>query len=130
MLGISGIPALFQLICMFFFPESPKWLLKMERNQEAKKVFSLIFTVNTVEGKEEMDSEIAQIKESMELEDVSASQYVKYKELFIVYRKIVFIGVMLQVWQQLSGINTMMYYGPSVMFQAGFGKIGDEISVK
>ena len=129
MLGISGLPALLQLVCMFCFPESPKWLLKMERNQEAEEVFSLIFNIHNSEGKEEMKSEITRIKESMELENIHTTQYEKYKELFTVYRKIVFIGVMLQVWQQLAGINTMMYYGPDVMLQAGFGDIEDELSV-
>lgn len=130
MLGISGIPALLQLLCMFCFPESPKWLLKMERNQEAEKVFSLIFNANNSEGKEEMKTEITHIRESMESENVHSTQFSKYKELFTIYRRIVFIGVMLQVWQQLAGINTMMYYGPDVMLQAGFGNIGDELSVK
>lgn len=130
MLGISGVPALLQLIGMLFFPESAKWLLKMERDEEADKTLQLIYNVNIPEGKEEMKKEIDGIKEAMALEDVNASQFVKYKELFTVYKKIVFIGIMLQVIQQLSGINTMMYYGPDLMLQAGFGSSGDTDSVK
>ena len=130
MLGISGVPAVLQLVCMLCFPESPKWLIKMERTQQATEVFSRIFKVETPEGKAEMDMEISRIKEAMEMEDVNASQYLKYKELFTVYRKILFIGVMLQVWQQLAGINTVMYYGPDMMKEAGFGSSGDELSVK
>lgn len=129
MLGISGVPAILQLVCMLCFPESPKWLLKMERTQQATEVFSRIFKVETPEGKAEMDMEISRIKEAMEMEDVNASQYLKYKELFTVYKKILFIGVMLQVWQQLAGINTVMYYGPDMMKEAGFGSSGDELSV-
>ena len=129
MLGIAGIPAVLQLICMFCFPESPKWLMKMDRMEEAKNVFTRIFNVESPDGRDEMNREIALIKEAMDLEDVKSSQWVKYKELFTVYKKVVFIGVMLQVWQQLSGINTVMYYGPEVMKQAGFGSEGDELSV-
>ena len=74
-------------------------------------------------------SNFENIKETLALEDVDSTQYQKYKELFTVYRKIVFIGVMLQIWQQLSGINTAMYYGTEMMKQAGFGSVGDEKSV-
>ena len=130
MLGISGIPAILQLVCMLCFPESPKWLLKMGRTQQANEVFSRIFNTDISEGREEMNQEISMIKEALELEDLNTSLYVKYKELFTVYRKIVFIGIMLQIWQQLCGINTVMYYGPDIMKQAGFGGDGDETSVK
>lgn len=130
MLGISGVPALIQLICMFCFPESPKWLMKMDRNVEAEDVFSRIFNINIPEGRDERRNEIERIKEGLELEDVHTSQFVKYQELFTVYGKVLFIGVMLQVWQQLSGINTMMYYGPDVLQEAGIGSSDDTLSVK
>ncbi len=130
MLGISGIPALIQLVCMLCIAESPKWLLKMGRTQQANEVFSRIFKTDIPEGRDEMNREISTIKEAMDFEDLNASQYVKYKELFTVYRKIVFIGIMLQIFQQLCGINTVMYYGPDIMKQAGFGGDGDETSVK
>lgn len=129
MLGISGVPALLQLLCMFCFFESPKWLMGMSRTEEGNNVLQHIFNVETNEGAEEMKNEIRQINEELECEDVNASQLSKYKELFTVYRKIVFIGVMLQVWQQLSGINTLMYYGPDVMKEAGFGSDKDELQV-
>lgn len=129
MLGISGVPAIIQLLCMLFFPESPKWLLKMGKDQQAKEVFSRVFNTNIREGKEEMDGEIDGIKEALALEDDNAPQYLKYKELFTVYRKIVFIGMSLQILQQLSGINTAMYYGPDIMTEAGFGDKNDPTSV-
>lgn len=77
----------------------------------------------------EVDTEVNMIKQQLELEDINASQFEKYKELFSVYKKIVFTGVTLQVLQQLCGINTAMYYGPEMMEQLGFGGDGDEISV-
>lgn len=129
MLGLSGAPALIQLVCMTCFFESPKWLIKMDRVEEAKKIFSMIFNVENNEGLAEMKEEIKQINEAMETEDPKASQYSKYKELFTIYRKIVFIGVMLQILQQLAGINTLMYYGPEVMKEAGFGSTENELDV-
>lgn len=129
MLGISAVPAIIQMLCMFSIPESPKWLIKMEREQEAEEVFCKIFKADTPEGREEIDQEINRIKESLELEDVKASQYLKYKELLTVYRRIAIIGIGLQVWQQLSGINTIMYYGPDVMEDAGLGDSTDLTAV-
>lgn len=76
-----------------------------------------------------MLSEINLIKLQLEKEDLKSSQLQKYKELFSIYKRIIFLGVSLQVWQQLIGINTAMYYGPNMMKQAGFGNEEDRTSV-
>lgn len=125
MLGLSGIPAVLQLILMICFPESPKWLIKKERTQEAENIFKKIFNVNNSQGLREMKEEIEIINEELELEDARESQWVKYRELFALYKKIVLIGVMAQVWQQFSGINTIMYYSPTILDEAGFGSGSD-----
>lgn len=125
MLGLSGVPAVLQLILMICFPESPKWLIKMERTQEAETIFKKIFNVNNSQGLQEMKEEIEIINEELELEDARESQWVKYRELFAIYKKIVLIGVMAQVWQQFSGINTIMYYSPTILDDAGFGSGND-----
>ena len=51
-----------------------------------------------------------------------------FRELITTYRRILIVGVMLQVFQQFGGINTAMYYGPEMMKKAGFGKENEEIS--
>ena len=53
----------------------------------------------------------------------------KYKEHFVVYKNILFLGISLQIWQQLTGINAATYYGPNMMKQAGFGDDNDKTSV-
>ena len=68
---------------MLRFLESPKWLLKMGRTQQANEVFSRIFNTDIAEGRDEMNQEISIIKEAMDLEDLNAYQYVKYKELLL-----------------------------------------------
>ena len=84
-----------------------------------------IFNKNNPQGLLEMNNEISAIVEELELEDANQSLFVKYKELFAIYKKIVFIGVMLQIWQQLTGINTVMYYSPTILDNAGFGSKDD-----
>lgn len=129
MLGISGIPALIQLALMACFPESPKWLIKKDRLEEAVEIFSKVFNTKNPVGEREMKREVEIIKEELILEGAKVSQILKYKELFSVYTKLVFIGVMLQLWQQLTGINTVMYYSPTILDIAGFGNKDDHMFV-
>lgn len=129
MLGISGVPAFIQFVCMFKLPESPKWLIKKQKQQEATKIFGKIFNLNNPIGNEMLQREQKQLIETIEKENLNTSQYEKYKELFTIYKKILFIGVMLQIWQQFSGINTLMYYGPEILKKAGFGAHGQESEV-
>eukprot|EP00828_Plagiopyla_frontata_P012013 TRINITY_DN16750_c0_g1_i2.p2 TRINITY_DN16750_c0_g1~~TRINITY_DN16750_c0_g1_i2.p2 ORF type:complete len:157 (-),score=12.68 TRINITY_DN16750_c0_g1_i2:543-1013(-) len=119
MLGLAGIPSLIQFFTMIFLPESPRWLMKYSKDEKARVILTKIYSSNS-SGQECLEKEIEMIKIFIATEDIGISIKQQLKELFYIYRKTILIGVMLQVWQQLCGINTAMYYGPQMMKQAGF----------
>ncbi|XP_022605707.1 proton myo-inositol cotransporter-like isoform X3 [Seriola dumerili] len=116
MLGLSVVPALLQFVGFFFLPESPRWLLQKGRSEEARQVLSRIrggLTVN-----EEYDA----IRTSIEEEEREAGG----GGLVILRilsqgptRRALIVGCGLQMFQQLSGINTVMYYSATILQMAG-----------
>lgn len=122
MLGIAGLPALVQFILMLSLPESPRWLYRKGRQEEAEAILRKIYPSKDV------DTEIQDLKESVEdeiketgdLENVSF--WTKMKTLFQTktVRRGLIAGVGLQVFQQFVGINTVMYYSPTIVQLAGF----------
>ena len=122
MLGIAGLPSILQFFAMLYLPESPKWLIKTNQNSKALDVMKKIFHERTAEAKEEIQHEFNHIIDSISKEGGGVIKLRDtYVQLFTIYRRSLFVGVMLQVWQQLAGINTAMYYGPFIMKQAGMG---------
>ncbi|VAH30611.1 unnamed protein product [Triticum turgidum subsp. durum] len=103
MLGVAGLPAVFQFVLMLFLPESPRWLY---RNEEEV----------TREMQELKESVEAEARERGSSERVSLTALVKTPTV----RRALVAGVGLQVFQQLVGINTVMYYSPSIVQLAGF----------
>ncbi|CAI4229838.1 unnamed protein product [Auanema sp. JU1783] len=119
MFGFAGVPAIIQFVCFIFLPESPRWLFEHNRADEAEEVLKKIYGGN----KEWVDYEMSEIKESYELV-VKAQSTDSGPVLFRVLRtphvrKALFIGSMLQAFQQLSGINTVMYYTGNIIRSAG-----------
>lgn len=118
MLGIAGVPALLQFTLMLLLPESPRWLFRKGREAEAKSIMEKIYRPEEVEG------EIMALKESVEKEviEIEAAQSVKLTELVKTkaIRRGLTAGVGLQVFQQFIGINTVMYYSPTIVQLAGF----------
>lgn len=118
MLGIAGLPAVVQFVLMLFLPESPRWLYRKGREKEAEAILRKIYSA------EEVEREIQELKESVEAEARERGSSEKVGLVTLVrtatVRRGLVAGVGLQVFQQLVGINTVMYYSPTIVQLAGF----------
>ncbi|MED6118581.1 Sugar transporter [Stylosanthes scabra] len=120
MLGVAGIPALVQFILMLSLPESPRWLYRQSKEAEAKQILSRIYPPNEVE------EEIKVMHESIESEKAeegligqTLGQKLKGALANKVIRRALYAGIAVQVAQQFVGINTVMYYSPTIVQFAG-----------
>ncbi len=107
------LPALSFFGLLFLVPHSPRWLMLKSRDEEAKKVLATI-----TESPEEAAKEFKEIQIS--LSDTKQHHSVKLfsKAMLLV----LFIGVMLSIFQQITGINAILYYGAEIFANAlGYG---------
>ncbi|KAG9439354.1 hypothetical protein H6P81_019519 [Aristolochia fimbriata] len=117
MLGVAGLPALVQFILMLSLPESPRWLFRAGKVEEARTILAKIYPP------EEVDGEMQALHEAVETEKKqNASEKVSITQLFTTtsVRRGLVIGIGLLVFQQFVGINTVMYYSPTIVQLAGF----------
>src|ERR671916_862541 len=117
MFGVALIPALILGIGMFMLPESPRWLFEHGQVAKARTVLS------RSRSPEEVDQEFREMEEIKELEEEQAR--VSYKELLAPYvRPALIIGIGLAIFQQITGINTVIYYAPTILQNVGFSEGG------
>jgi len=126
MLGLAAIPSVLQFFGVLLLPESPRWLMKEGRTQEARSVIGKLYHPDFTDQRFE---ELTQEAEKLRIES-SLSETDRLKSLFTTYRRCLAIGCGVQAAQQFSGINTAMYYGPSIMIAANItiGNYSEKIS--
>ena len=102
MLGLAAVPSLVLLIGMFFLPETPRWLVSQDRDSEARDV--LLRSGRSEEETERETREIREVEEQEEggLRELAASWV----------RPALVVAIGLAVFQQIIGINTIIYYAP------------------
>jgi SP family arabinose:H+ symporter-like MFS transporter len=114
-LGVSALPAAFFFLMLFGIPRSPRWLVKKGRIDEAREVLRLT-------GEENYEQELKDIVESIDAEHVTSDSLFSAK-----YRLPVFLAVSIGMFNQLSGINAILYYLNKIFDQAGFSKVSGDL---
>ncbi len=112
MLGVEALPAALFFILLFFIPMSPRWLMAQNRTKEARKVLE---SCGTDTGN--IEEEINAIQKSLDLDHHSLKEAFFSKK----YRAPILLAIMIAVFNQLSGINAVLYYAPHIFRMAGAG---------
>lgn len=109
MFAIGIIPALLLGLGMLLLPESPRWLVKQKQIERARE------TLQYLRGNKNVEHEIADIQNSLKMKNAS------FKQIFTKWlRPVLLIGLFLGFLQQAVGINTIIYYAPTIFHMAGF----------
>jgi sugar porter (SP) family MFS transporter len=117
MFGLAAIPAVGLAIGMWRLPDSPRWLISKSKLEDAKRVLERVRTVSDV------GPEIKEIQESMRQQGAGG-----FTGLFQPSLRMAFIvGLGLAIFQQTTGINTVIYYAPTIFKFAGIKAAGPAI---
>ncbi|XP_027026046.2 solute carrier family 2, facilitated glucose transporter member 1-like [Tachysurus fulvidraco] len=114
LLGFTFIPALIQCALLPFCPESPRFLLIIQNEENKAKT-----VLKKLRGTEDVGDDIQEMKE--ESRQMMREKKVTIMELFRspLYRQPILVAIMLQLSQQFSGINAVFYYSTSIFTKAG-----------
>ena len=111
MLGAEVLPAVLLLALLFFVKESPRWLVQVGREGEARD------TLKKIHGLREAEAEIAATKEILKQSEAGFFELLSDAR----FRKVLVIAVLLMAFSQFSGINAIMYYSTKIFTTAGVG---------
>ncbi|HMI52564.1 MAG TPA: sugar porter family MFS transporter [Candidatus Saccharimonadales bacterium] len=114
-LGIPALPAVCFLLFLFGIPRSPRWLVKKQRISEARDVLRLT-------GEGNYEQELQDIIVSIDAEHSSSDSLLSWK-----YRFPIFLAVSIGMFNQLSGINAILYYLNDIFAYAGFNKVSSDL---
>ncbi len=113
------VPALFFALFLIGVPRSSRWLVTQNRIDEARRVLEMMGTPNS-------EAELKEIVDSIHLEHAQKSEPLFQHK----YRLPIFLAVSIGMFNQLSGINAILYYAPRIFHYAGFTSLsGDKQAV-
>jgi sugar porter (SP) family MFS transporter len=112
MFGVETIPAFLFFILLFFIPLSPRWLVAKGKDIGAMRVLEKCGTDNG-----SIEDEIAEIRKSLDLETDHSKEWFFSRK----FLKPILLAMAIAVFNQLSGINAVLYYAPHIFRMAGSG---------
>ena len=117
--GVAGIPAIGFLILLFGIPRSPRWSASKNRIDEALAVLKMM-------GDPDPEAELADIRAALQQEHASAHERVfQWK-----YRYPLFLAISIGAFNQLAGVNAILYYINDIFAAAGFSQLsGDQKAI-
>ncbi len=115
-LGISALPAALFFVMLFRIPRSPRWLARTGRIADARSVLELI-------GEENIDSELQAMSAAFEVEQQQGKE-----RLFSARNRLpLFLAISIAMFNQLAGINAILYYLNDIFARAGFSKVSSDL---
>lgn len=111
MLGIAVVPAVILGVGMLTLPETPRWLVARGRPDEARRV------LRHTRDETVIDSEMREIRAIVETEQTGVLRMLFSSRV----RPALLVGVGLAIIQQVTGINTVIYFAPTILERSGFG---------
>jgi sugar porter (SP) family MFS transporter len=115
-LGVTAIPAALFFVMLFTIPRSPRWLVKKGRVEEARSVLQ-------VTGDEDYEHDLQEIVASIHLERAQEEERLFSRK----YAYPIFLAVTIGMFNQLSGINAILYYLNDIFSFAGFSKVSGNL---
>lgn len=119
MLGVSAVPAVLLVLVLIPMPDTPRWLMKVGRKDDASKA------LRKVRPEIDSDAALAAIAAQDEVDGDGAA----WRDVFShKLRKPLMVGIGLAVFQQFTGINAIIYYSDKIFAAAGFATPADQAS--
>ena len=115
-LGVPALPALLFLGLLYRIPDSPRWLIARGREAEARASLELIGVPNP-------QGELATFREAVRAENKQRGAHLSWTQ----HRKPILLAVALAAFNQLAGINAILYYSNDIFAAAGYGRLSSDL---